>query len=168
MKKIIIPLIAISLLAILSVQSSLAVFDYSGVNERYASAMREEIKASMSDHYPYVGLLDTICLFREDSISIVITIDNATALNVYNAVQGVALAYIAQYYKNNWSGWPAAVTIYVNKAGGTQIGVGEVYSKWVDDLLKDSENHSTAQKFVEKVWGATRIWTWQLPEEPEP
>jgi len=151
----------IILISFLISSSGLAVFDYLGTNEKYGPAMEENYKSLMAKDCPEAGLLDVSCFFWEDYVSISATIDNATAQNVRGAVMEGSFTYLTEYYKNKW---PNKAVVYVNKAGGNQIGTGTIYSKWVDDLFqdgnppKDSANHV----FVMKVWNATRIWTWQL------
>jgi len=90
----------------------------------------------------------------------IVTIDNATTKHVYDAVMLGSYAYLQHYSQYNW---PDKAIIYVDKAGGSQIGTGTVYSKGIDDYRRDYHTNSSAgQTFIMKVENATRIWTWQL------
>jgi len=106
-----------------------------------------------------MGLLDVSANMLTGYQTFIVTIDNATAPNVYDSVMEGAFAYIRHYYQYNW---PDKAVIYVNKAGGTQIGTGTVYSKWVTDWLSSRHNLSSGQTLTSKVRNATRVWTWEL------
>ena len=121
---------------------------------------------------PNMGFLDVSASVSTDDLTIFVTIDNATTIEVHQAVIFGAMAYINYYLQHNE---PGKAIIYVYKAGETQIGTGTIYSKWVDDW-RENPNHSghigysdTADRtLLMKVWNATNVWTWELPKVPEP
>jgi len=136
----------------------------------------DSIKNNYEKHadkeHPTMGLLevrvDDVIPALGNDMMIIVTIDNATKWNVYDAVMTGGMAYIDAYMQYK-SQLPDKAMIYVNKAGGILIGSGVVYKKWVDDWYA-SPNHygqkgysdAADRVFVMKMMNATNVWTWQL------
>lgn len=144
----------LAMLALLSVASGTLVSD----------SIKSNYEKCANKYYPAMGLLDVrvddVIPALGNNMMIIATIDNATIRGVYDAVQTGALAYTNEYYYHK-DMLPDKALIYVDKAGGTQIGTGVVYAKWVSDSLKDRSDASN-RIFVMKVMNATKVWTWEL------
>jgi len=125
----------------------------------YTDAIEKTYLKNVNDVFPEIDLLEVSASFFSGDLTIIATIDNATAINVYKTVWMGGLAY-ANHYRHY--SWPNKAVIYVNKAGGTQIGTGEIYSKWVEDLDNEKYGNDSMKVFVSKETNATRIWTWEL------
>ena len=87
----------------------------------YIDAIEKNYKADTNKDYPDIGLLDVSVNMLTGYLIFIVTIDNATTKHVYDAVMLGSYAYLQHYSQYNW---PDKAIIYVDKAGGSQIGYG--------------------------------------------
>lgn len=160
MKRVII-LTSLIATALLLAQTSVAIYDYVGVNEKYSGPMESSYKFFVSHNVPEIGLLEVSCFFFEDRVSISSTIDNVTIPSMMDAVIAGALAYRSHYNKN---GWPekADITIKIPKGtSGQPVCSGVVYAKWIDEYEKNKEIDETGawNTLMLKIGGAIQFYT---------
>jgi hypothetical protein len=152
-----------ALLLVITISASvlLASAQIPGILEQkpYTDAIDKTFAKNVNDVFPEIDLLEVRSSFFGGDLTITATIDNATAFNVVKAAWIGGLAYDKHYWHYRW---PNKAVVYVNKAGGIQIGTGEIYSKWVEDLENKKYGNDSMKIFMGKVTNATRIWTWEL------
>lgn len=130
-------IILVGVLLLLLMPSISAVYDYFGVNDKYAKPLQENYENVIDQLVPNSGLLEVSCLFWENHVSMTDTVDNTSTTNVGDVLYAGLRTYINFY---NDYGFPNKAEININKPGGqfgTRIASGTVYSKWVEDYNEE-------------------------------